>query len=126
MEIYRILPKKNLKTFSHEKFFQTYKYHSAIKFNHCSVFWKKNNTYKCLKKQISFKGYLHEGGCSIFSVFSKYFLHINDNLVLTNRILLVNDRGFDEELSLVYGNSKKIFFQLEKINKGAWYDWVLL
>ena len=130
MEIYRIVPEetknenflKNIK----EKF-QYKKIYTAIKFNYCTVFWiKKDIKYSKKNNYFLFKGHLHEGGCSIFSAISKYFLHINDDLILTDKVLLVNDRGFDEELFLIYGNNKEIFFQLDKTNKGEWFDWVLI
>ena len=130
MEIYRVIPEiTNKKIFleSYQKNNLKKKNYAAIKFNHCTVFWQKNENNKLkTQNQILFKGHLDEGGCSIFSIISKYFLHINDGLILTDKVLLVNDRGFDEELFLIYGNNKEIFFQLDKINKGEWFDWVFL
>jgi hypothetical protein len=130
MEIYRIIPKEiSKKTFllNIQKKYKIKKFYAAIKFNYCTVFWiKKEINHDIKKDRFLFKGHLHEGGCSIFSSISKYFLHINDDLVLTDKVLLVNDRGFDEELFLIYGNNKEIFFQLDKINKGGWFDWVFL
>lgn len=130
MEIYRVTPVDGDLTFLSENFptnYQICKPNNAIKFNHCTVFWKKKKTNKDqIQNQLLFKGHLHEGGCSIFSIISKYFLHINDDLILTDKVLLVNDRGFDEELFLIYGNNKEIFFQLDKINRGEWFDWVFL
>nr|UXY87776.1 hypothetical protein CcurKRNrm2_p085 [Cryptomonas curvata] len=130
MEIYRIIPeeikeKKILEIIQEN--YQKEKLYVAIKFNHCTVFWKKGEMKNDKKKRhFLFKGHLHEGGCSIFSAVSKYFLHINDDLILTDKVLLVNDRGFDEELFLIYGNNKEIFFQLDKTKKGWWADWVFL
>nr|UXY88280.1 hypothetical protein Cry52Nrm2_p089 [Cryptomonas curvata] len=130
MEIYRVISEDgDLKFLSDNltKNYQISKQKNAIKFNHCTVFWKKKKTNKDqTQNQLLFKGHLHEGGCSILSIISKYFLHINDDLILTDKVLLVNDRGFDEELFLIYGNNKEIFFQLDKINRGEWFDWVFL
>ena len=130
MEIYRVTSKESDSKFLSINLpnnYQICKPYNAIKFNHCTVFWKKKNTNKDqTQNQLLFKGHLHEGGCSIYSIISKYFLHINDDLILTDKVLLVNDRGFDEELFLIYGNNKEIFFQLDKINRGELFDWVFL
>jgi hypothetical protein len=130
MEIYKIAPEEGDLKFvlgNLPKNYQLSKPYDAIKFNHCTVFWRKKKTNNDQKQnQLLFKGHLHEGGCSIFSMISKYFLHINDDLILTDKVLLVNDRGFDEELFLIYGNNKEIFFQLDKIGRGDWFDWVFL
>nr|UXY87285.1 hypothetical protein 1634Bnrm2_p085 [Cryptomonas sp.] len=130
MEIFRVVPPKNQNLFQYNSILRNIEHfnvYTAIKFNHCTVFWSKIRSFNFQKKLcLTFRGHLYQGGCSIYSIISEYFLHINDDLVLTNTDLLVNDRGFDEELFLVYGNNREIFFHLERTKGGIWLDWVFL
>jgi hypothetical protein len=83
--------------------------------NRCMIYWYVNEKKKyCRNSHFFFKGELLNQGCTIFSLSGLEFLHIKDDLILTECSLLVNDRGFDEKGLVKYGNYQKIPFILER------------
>ena len=86
--------------------------------NQCSIFWILNSP-KGNEEQndFFFSGELLNGGCSIFSFITLKFLEVKDNLILSEHSLWVNDRGFENEGTLEYGNSMKIPYKLDRISK---------
>lgn len=98
------------------KFFQNLSETEKI-LNQCSIFWVLNSTnVDKEKKDFFFAGELINGGCTIFSFIKFKFLQVKDNLILSENSLWVNDRGFDEEGTLEYGNSMKIPYKLDRIS----------
>ena len=82
----------------------------------CTIFWFNKLQQNLRQKNNSFfKGELLNGGCTVFSFIDFKFLHIKDNLILTEFSLWVNDRGFDDR-AIKYGNNEKISYKLERVS----------
>ena len=84
----------------------------------CAIFWSVESAenFPRKEKQVFF-GKLQNDGCTVFSLTGLEFVDVRDNLTLTEYSLWVNDRGFNEKGELIYGNSEKISYKLEKISR---------
>nr|UXY86851.1 hypothetical protein CparaKRNrm2_p071 [Cryptomonas paramecium] len=124
MEIYKIKTISNAYLYQKGEPSDELKYkkrYNIVKFDNCTVFWGGKKIYNKFYQKTKFTGFLKEHGCSVIGYNFFQFLHINEKLVLYDYFLLINDKGFSENLVLIYG-IKKNFFKLNKINKGEWDD----
>jgi len=83
----------------------------------CTILWSLSSGQKIFQKDYPiFIGELINGGSSIFSFTSFEFLHVKDNLILSEYALWVNDRGFTNREILKYGNLKNFSYRMERIS----------
>jgi len=83
----------------------------------CTILWSVKSQKTIFQKENTiFMGELLNGGCSIFSFISFEFLHVKDNLLLSEYSLWVNDRGYTDRGVVRYGNPKKISYKMERLS----------
>lgn len=104
----------------------------------CEVFWERydpdssalegpDEACKTLGIQPGprFVGYMKGGGCELYSREIGGQIRIMDDLLLTSGDLWVNDRGFDESGSFVYGNQRGEPYKMKRVDPSGNLGWTL-
>uniref|UniRef100_A0A7S1XBU0 Uncharacterized protein n=1 Tax=Compsopogon caeruleus TaxID=31354 RepID=A0A7S1XBU0_9RHOD len=92
----------------------------------CEVFWYKGDgNVEGLNHQPHFIGYMEGGGCSVFSREIQGMIHIKDDLIMTQKDLWVNDRGFTDNGDYVYGNRRGIHYKMQRVLPGDELWWTV-
>ena len=114
-----ILKNHEIKNFKKKKLFlNDLNYKKTL--SRCIIFWGLNkNKINYKGKKGIFIGELLNGGCSIFSPITSEFIDVKDNLILSEYSLWVNDRGYDEQRIIKYGNPEKISYKMGRISNNS-------
>jgi hypothetical protein len=114
-----ILKNQENKNFKKKNFFIKDSYYKKT-LSRCIVFWGLNiNKINYQGKKGVFIGELLNGGCSIFTPITSEFIDVKDNLILSEYSLWVNDRGYDEQRRIKYGNPEKISYKMGRISNNS-------